>query len=417
MKLYHQRDTCRLCRSKDVETAVPLAPIPIATPNVHIPGEDRNTPVYREAVPLDLYLCKDCGLLQLLHIGNPKLQYGNYTYTTSLSLGLSDHFLEHATTIVSKQSLAKGSLVVEFGSNDGTLLRGFKELGMRVVGIDPANEIANRATASGIDTVAAFFSPSVAKDISKKHGKANILLANNVIANIDDMEQLIIGVRDLLAPDGVFIFETQYGADVIEHMLLDTIYHEHLSYFNVAPLSNFFEKQQMQIIDVEPIRTKGGSIRVSVQHLGGAQNVAPTVGQMIAEEKQLGLYDLERYQRVSDDLTALRSHLNALIDEQHAAGRSVGAYGVSVGTTTLLAQLGLSQKIDILFDDDPTKKGYLSGPGYDIQVSGPEGVYEHNPGAIVLLAWRYAEPIIQKHQKYAGSQGAFILPLPKVSVC
>ena len=414
--LYYKRDDCRLCGSIDLELAVPMAPIPIATPNFSISDDDRDSPILREAVPLDLYLCRDCSHLQVLHVGNPEVQYGNYVYTTSLSLGLAAHFRSYAGEILEALNPAPESLVVEFGSNDGTLLRCFKEKGMRVVGVDPARAIAEQATRSGIETLNAFFSPDVAHQVRDKHGPARIIIANNVIANIDDMVSVALGVKELMAPDGAFVFETQYGADVIRKKLLDTVYHEHLSYFNVRPLAAFFERHGMQVIDVETIETKGGSIRVTVQHASGPDTVSAAVTDTLEEEDNDGMNGLGCYQGFADQVDVLRGRLNAIADEQHGAGRTLGGYGMSVGTTTLLAQFGLAEKIDFLFDDDPDKESALSGPGYDIPVFGPEAVYEKNPGAIIVFAWRYAEPIMAKHERYLKDGGAFVIPLPEVTV-
>ena len=414
--LYYKRDNCRLCGSSNVDLAVPLNPMPIATPNFRVPGADRDAPVYREGVPLELYLCRDCGHSQVLHVGNPDVQYGNYVYTTSLSLGLPEHFVEYAKAVLAVRKPEQDSLIVEFGSNDGTLLRCFKAEGMRVVGIDPAKAIAEAATTSGIETYNAFFSTDVAEMIKAAHGPASVLIANNVIANIDDLDPVALGVKALLARDGIFVFETQYGADVIRDMLLDTVYHEHLSYFNVKPLAAFFERHGMQIIDVEHIWTKGGSIRVTVQHAGGPGEVSGAVTEIIAEEDGQGMNDLSSYQGFAGRVEALRENLIAIADEQHAKGKTVGGYGMSVGTTTLLSQFGLTEKIDFLFDDDPDKETHLSGPGYDIPVLGPDAVYDKNPGVIIVFAWRYAEPIMAKHDKYLDAGGKFIVPLPDIAV-
>ena len=414
--LYYRRETCRLCGSPNVELAVPLRPIPIATPNFRVPDADRESPVFREAVPLELHLCADCGLLQVLHVGNPELQYGNYVYRTSLSLGLPEHFREYARGVIKTHRPPAGSLVLEFGSNDGTLLRAFKGEGMRVVGIDPARDIARKATEAGIETVNAFFAAEVAGRIRESHGAARLIIANNVIANIDELDPVAEGVRAVMAPDGAFLFETQYGLDVIEKMLLDTVYHEHLSYFYVKPLVSFFACHRMQVIDVEPISTKGGSIRVTVQHAGGPRLVAGRVAAAVAEEERRGMYDLARYRRFTAGIEALRAKLNGLADEQEAAGQLICGYGMSVGTTTLLAQFWLAGRIACLFDDDPDKERVLSGPGYDIPLYGPKAVLEKNPGAIVVFAWRYAESIMAKQGAYRARGGKFIVPLPEITV-
>ena len=268
--LFRVRDDCRLCHSRSLDLAAPLGEMSVATPNFKVAGVDRNAPVFRTAVPLELYHCRDCGHLQILHIGNPEIQYRDYVYTTSISLGLREHFKAAAARITKKRGLSPASFVVEIGSNDGTLLRNFKEQGMRVLGIDPAVEIAGRATHDGVETMPEFFNEDLGSKISQKHGAADVIIANNMIANVDDLDSFVKGVRRILAPDGVFIFETQYGVDVTESNLLDTIYHEHLSYFKIRPLTLFFKRFGMRLIEVENITTKGGSIRVTVQSEAGS---------------------------------------------------------------------------------------------------------------------------------------------------
>ena len=415
-QLFYKRDDCRLCGSTAVEVVVPLSPMPIATPNFAVPDADKGSPVFRTPVPLDLYLCHDCGLLQVLHVGNPEVQYRNYVYTTSSSLGLPEHFREYAEEVNTAVGLPDNPLVVEIGSNDGTLLRAFKERGCRVVGVDPARDIGARARAAGIETVSDFFTADVARRIEAEHGAADLVIANNMFANVDELDDLVIGVRDLITPGGVFVFETQYGADVITKNLLDTVYHEHLSYFTVKPLALYFARLNMEVIDVKPIWTKGGSIRTFVQCKDGPRPAAQVVRHMIAEETRLGLYDPRFYASYGERLSALRRKLGDLVDGQAKRGKPVAGYGVSVGTTTLLSQFGLTAKIDFLVDDDPTKASSLVGPDYEIPVRPPEALYEDDPGAVIVFAWRDAEPIMKKHRKYRDSGGKFVIPLPDMTI-
>src|ERR1700743_3663362 len=224
--LFCKRDICRLCHSGRQELVVPMAGMPIGTPNFQVPDAGVDDPVFRTAVPLELYLCRDCGHLQILHVGNPEIQYRHYVYTTSISLGLREHFATYADDVISRHAVAPNSFVVELGSNDGSLLGFFKERGMRVLGCDPATDIAKKATANGIETIPDFFRDEVGARIKAERGPANLVIANNIIANVDGMDAFVIGIRNVLAPNGVFVFETQYGVDVTEKKLLDTVYHE-----------------------------------------------------------------------------------------------------------------------------------------------------------------------------------------------
>jgi SAM-dependent methyltransferase len=412
--LFYVRHTCRLCHSDRQELVVPMAGIPIGTPNFQVPNASADDPVFRTAVPLELYLCRQCGHLQILHVGNPEIQYRHYVYTTSLSLGLREHFAGYANDVIKRYSLAPDSLIVELGSNDGSLLGFFRERGMRVLGVDPAVDIARRATEKGIETIADFFTDKVGDRIRQSHGAASVVIANNMIANVDNLDPLVSGVRDVLAEDGLFVFETQYGVDVTEKNLLDTVYHEHLSYFNIKPLTHFFARFGMAVIDVQHIETKGGSIRVTVQR-SGRSKPSPEVARFIAEEDRLGVDQSAYYAAYLRKIAAIRDELVAIADACHARGQAVAGYGVSVGTTTLLPQFGLENKIDFLVDDDPNKGKIMAGPGYDIPILPPAALYERKPAVVVVFAWRYVDPIRAKHARYFEEGGKFIVPLPSIS--
>ena len=413
-EVYGARHDCRLCHSKNVELAVPLRPVPVAGPNVGL--SDAADARLWQAVPLDLHLCRDCGLLQLMAVGNPQLQYASYTYKTATSLGLATFFKETAAKIIGDTKLPAKSLVVEFGSNDGTYLQAFKQQGMRVQGIDPAEQIARSATEAGIPTRAAYFDTVVAKAIREEQGSAALILANNVIANIDDMDELTAAVRSLLANDGLFIFQTQYGADVLRENLLDTIYHEHLSYFHVRPLQLHFRRWNMEVVDVQRIWTKGGSIQVTVQHRGGPRRVSPGVAALVAEEQRDGIYDLALHRRFSDGVEVLRNKIARYVEGTRAAGRKVCGYGASVGTVTLLIQFDLTDKIEALFDDNFEKARSLRGPGFSIPILPGTDVERLEPGLLVMFAWRYAKPIFAKHRAWFERGGRALVPLPAVQV-
>jgi len=414
--LYHIRSNCRLCRSPRLEQVLPLSPMPIATPNFRLAGVSKADRSYREAAPLALDQCSDCGLLQVLTVGDAHTQFENYVYTTSLSLGLNAHFQRYADEVFASINPNAGGLVVEIGSNDGTLLRYFKNKGLRVQGCDPAAMIAARATAQGIPTLAQFFGTDAARQFLAAHGPAAIVLANNVIANIDDLDDLTNGVRLLLADDGVFIFETQYGLDVVRRNLLDTVYHEHLSYFNVRPLDLYFRRRGMEVIDVLSVNTKGGSIRVTVQKVGGPRAVAASVANFLSVEDREGAYGPEIYARMTDRIATIRTGLHQAITTARATGRPIGGYGVSVGTTTLLAQFALQDQIDMLFDDDEGKEPTLSGPGYDLPVLKSTEVMEYDPAIIVIFAWRYVDAILAKQRRWLDQGGRAAVPLPDMRI-
>jgi len=410
-ELVQIRKTCRCCGSSAIEKSVPLAKVPIVSPNVDVTQKS----VTSTMAPLDTYLCRDCGLIQLIHVVDPSLIYRNYLYRTAISKGLAEHFGSLCDAAVERLELQPGSLVVEFGSNDGTLLNFFREKGMRVQGIDPAGAIAAEATARGIPTQADFFGARLAGDLAQTVGRADLILSNNVMANIDNLEDVIQGVNILLKDDGAYAFETQYALDVFEHTLLDVIYHEHISCFSVQPVVRAFARFGLEVFDAERIPTKGGSIRFWIQHKGGPRRVSARVGELIALENETGLYDPAYHERFSAKVADIKTRLHALIAEASAGGQSIAAYGTSVGCAALIHQFELEDKLDFMLDDTPFKDR-IEGPGYDLPVYSGEGVLRHQPALIIILAWRYAQPIAAKHQEYIRRGGRFLVPLPDIDL-
>jgi len=328
---------------------------------------------------------------------------------------LPEHFRRFVDEVISTVGAAPGAFVVEVGSNDGTILRAFKERGLKVLGVDPAQKIAARATENGVKTLATFFTEELAGEMRADYGAADIVVANNTFANIDDLGDFAAAVRKLLAPSGVFVFETSYGADVVRKTLIDTIYHEHLSYFMVAPLDRYFARHGMQLIDVEHIWTKGGSIRGIVQLAGGPRPRKASVDAMMAQEKDQGLGGVAPYQKLKADVAALQAELAGLLAKRRAAGKRVAGYGASVGTVTLIHQFRLGAALEFIADDNPLCE-QLSGADYRIPVVRSEKIYERKPDSIILLAWRYADPIIARHERYLREGGEFITPLPRVAI-
>lgn len=411
IELVHIRKTCRFCGSSAIELSVLLAKVPIVSPNVDVTEKS----VISTVAPLDTYLCRDCGLIQLIHVVDPSLIYRNYLYRTAISKGLAEHFGFLSDDAVRRLALHPDSLVVEFGSNDGTLLNFFREKGMRVQGVDPAGVIAAEATARGIPTRADFFGERLAGDLEQTVGRADLILSNNVMANIDNLEDVIRGVKTLLKDDGAYVFETQYALDVFEHTLLDVIYHEHISCFSVQPVARAFARFGLELFDAERIPTKGGSIRFWIQHKGGPRQVSVRVGELIALENETGLYDPAYHQRFSAKVADIKTRLHALIIEARTAGQPIAAYGTSVGCAALIHQFELEDKLDFMLDDTPFKDR-IEGPGYDLPVYSRDGVLQHQPALIIILAWRYAQPIVAKHQEYIRRGGRFLVPLPDIEL-
>jgi hypothetical protein len=368
-----------------------------------------------ERYALDVFLCQRCGHAQLLDVVDQAVLYGNFMYETSISIGLVEHFQKYADHVRRRVNPPPGALVVDIGSNDGTLVRFFRVAGLRVLGVDPASAIAEKATASGIETFARPFTAELARQIRQGYGPATIVTANNTFANVDDLEDFTEGLSSLLAPEGVLICETGYLLDLLQNRLVDTIYHEHLGYFSLKPLDLFFRRHGMEIVEAERIPTKGGSLRVMVQRRGGSRKVLPSVKELIELETTLGIDRPEPFRCLAAGLDIVKQRLVSLLQGLKAQGKTIAGYGASVGVTTLLHYFDLGGMLDFLADDNPVKQG-LCSPGHHIPVYAPAMLYERKPDYLLILAWRYAGPILQKHQTYLDQGGHVVIPLPEVRV-
>ncbi|VVB95741.1 UDP-4-amino-4-deoxy-L-arabinose--oxoglutarate aminotransferase [uncultured archaeon] len=411
MEQSYQRKTCRLCNSNKLELVMNLAPTPLGDKYV---SPEQHADV-QKTYPLDLYFCKSCCLLQLSYIIDPKIIYGDYLYETSISLGLVDHFEKYADEVLQLLKPNKGNLVIDIGSNDGSLLKFFQKRGMKVLGIEPAQSIAEKATESGVETLPTFFNNELAKKLKKERGPATIITANNVFANIDNLVEMLEGIKKLLDSNGVFVFETGYLAALIQNNLLDNIYHEHISYFSVIPLAKFFESHGMELFEIQMIPTKGGSIRGFVQLTGGPHKKSPSVSKAINFELNMKLDQSETFKEYAKLNDYIKKELHGLLLGIKSKGKTIAGYGASVGVTTLIYQFDFGDLIDFLVDDNPVKYNVLS-PGLHIPVLPSHVIYEKKPDYILIFAWRYAEPIMKKHQKYLEQGGHFILPLPSIEI-
>lgn len=412
MQTLSRRKSCRLCDSTSLELAVPIKASPIA--DAYVPAARLGQP--QEIYPLDLYLCGDCGHVQNLDVVNPEVLFRDYLYTSSSSGGLVEHFRKYAADVVADLNIQRDSLVVEIGSNDGSLLKFFKAQGMRVLGIDPAREIAKQATESGVETLPEFFGSKLATHIRKVYGGASVLCANNVFAHADDLADIVRGIREVLADDGVFVFEVSYLVDIVDNFLFDTVYHEHVSYHSVAPLAKFFERMGMQLIDVQRIASKGGSIRGFAQRLPeGKRPVQPIVDELISIEKSRGFDQIQLYRDYANRIDQRKTALNAFLDREIANGKMIAGYGASTTTTTLMWHFELTRKLAFVADDNPVKYG-LYCPACHVPIVPSDELYVRRPDYVVILAWQYASPIIKKHDRFIKEGGSFVMPLIELKV-
>ena len=403
------RTTCRLCDSRDLTLALSLPPTPIGDDYL---SQDRLSAA-TELFNLDLLACGKCGQVQLRDVVSPDLLYASFPYVTSVSVGLPQHFRRFAGEVIEKHSVMPRSLVVEIGSNEGPMLRAFQERGCRVLGVEPASAIAEAATKAGVPTLAKYFTKDVASEIVTSHGPATVIAANNVLANIDGLAGVMQGVDTLLAPAGILVLETSYWGDVVKSGLIDTIYHEHISYFSVKPLAEFFRRHGMAVIDAGWNPNKGGSIRLTVQRASGKRHVSTSVADRMGTEERDGIHSPKAFAACRSRLDSLAQEVEAALRRFKDSGMSIAGYGASVGSTTMIYTLRLGGLLEYLLDDNPRKHGKFS-PGFHIPVVPSNCLEERKPDRVVVLAWRYLEQILKKHPGIGASNGRFVIPMPEL---
>ena len=407
----HRRNTCRGCSGHDLELVLSLKPSPIG--DAYVTSEKVNVP--QPTYPIDLYMCKNCGLAQLIDVIDPDILYGEYIYVTASSTSLSEHFQDYADRVINRCKLKPRSLVVDIGSNDGTLLRHFQQRGMIVLGVEPATHIAIQATAAGIKSIDKFFTSDLAKQIINGHGHAKLITANNVFANIDDLMSWVNAVNELLADDGVFVFESSYLADLVQNMVFDFIYHEHLSSFSVRPVQALFKRVGLELVAVERVATKGGSLRYFVQRPQGPLAKDGSVATIRALEDSMGLYRKETYTAFADKINSLKEKTRKFLAQAKTEGKSIAGFGASITGTTLIYHFEIGEHFDYLVDDNPAKQGRFS-PGLHLPVLPSSALYERKPDYVVILAWRFAELFINRNRAYLENGGQFIIPVPEFRI-
>ena len=361
--------------------------------------------------PLRLFWCKDCYLVQLLDIVDKEYLFKNYFYMTSASKPIVEHFKKYAQDVYQEFLQKDDSFVVEIGSNDGSLLKEFKKLGASILGIEPATNLSELANQSNITTKNTFFSSQVSKEIIKSR-HASVVIANNVIAHIEDLQDLMSGIKILIGNDGVFIFEVPYLVDLIKNLEFDTVYHEHLSYFSILPLLELVKQFGLEIFDIRKQLVHGGTLRIFVSKQNNFE-VSSSIDDFINSEYELGLNKNLIYDNFSEKIKKLKIQLKDLLIELKKEKKSLFGYGASAKGNVLLNYCKIDNTIlDFIIDTTPTKQGKYT-PGTHIPVYSPDKIIDEGNGSIaLLLAWNYKSQILDKENQFRTNGGKFLVPIP-----
>ena len=366
-----------------------LAPTPIGDQFL---TEPRHQPLH----PIDLYQCQDCGLAQLLYEIPPEEIYADYIYLTGSSPGLREHFARYAKEVAAVVGLKPGEVVVDIGSNDGTLLKEFRNLGAVVCGFEPCVQIAKVSNEQRIPTIPRYFKKGILAT-----GGAKLITANNVVANINDLDSFMEGVVDLLADDGTFVFESFYLGDVVKNMVFDFIYHEHLSAFSIRPVQVLMKRYGMTLYRVEHLPTKGGSIRYYCNRYYAGRF------QPVIHDDEGYLYERRTWELFNERIAVEREKTLSFCREAKAAGKTIAGFGACISGTTLMYHFDLCNYIDYLSDDNPAKIGRFS-PGRHLEVRSTASV---DADYVLALAWRFADDFQATHPHVK-----VIRPLPCFSI-
>lgn len=408
----HHRDTCRLCDSKRLQRVLSLKKT--APADKYVTKDCVGLP--EKTFPLDLHLCLDCGHVQLLDILDAVFLFNDdYMYVSSGTKSLIEHFDQVAHIAVDEYGVRSGDLVIDVGSNDGSLLRCFQKLGCKVLGIDPVQHIAERAIASGIPTLPEFLTSAVAQKIKQEHGGAAAVCAFNVYAHTDDLAGMTGSIRDMLASNGIFIFEVSYLLDVVERMLLGTIFHEHMSYHSVKPLLQFLDRHGFELIDVRRNSIQGGSVVGIARLTRGPHGRSPSVSELVKLEDSHQLDHPQTFENFCARLADLKQQISRMMVEIQREGKTVWGYGAARSGTTLISEMDLGNVIKYIVDDSPEKQKKYS-PISHIEIRHSTSLLEEQPDYVIILAWIHADRIIQKNQEYLKQGGKFIVCVPDIRV-
>ena len=406
---------CSFCQSTNIEKLVEFGHMSLAG------GFLKKESFLREKkYPMTLVYCKDCYMVQILEKIDPIEMFNDYFYFSSAINTLSEHFNEYANEIFEKFQLSNKSKVLEFGCNDGILLKPLSKIGIgTVIGVDPALNVINTINNKDIDLYPGFFNEEMAKNIKKDHGKLDVIMANNVFAHIVNINSTTKGVKNLLSKEGVFVFEVHYLGNVISDLQYDMIYHEHIYYYSLISAIEHFKRFNMTVFDIKKIPIHGGSYRFYVSHSDSelALNMSSSVKDLQDKEIAYGYNKVDTYLSFAESIYMLRDNLNSLLKNLKLQGKKVYGYGASGRANTVLQFCNInSSLIDFIIDDAPAKQGFFT-PGSHIEITSPQILLGDNkPDFILLFAWTFESEIRKRNKDFFKNGGKIILPLPEIKI-
>lgn len=405
---------CRFCGASLQRTFVDLGMSPLCE-SYPLPADLNRGEMY---YPLHVYVCEECFLVQLEQYESPENIFSDYAYFSSYSDSWLKHCENYCDKMIERFGLGRQSFVVEVASNDGYLLQYFVGRKVPVLGIEPAANVAKVAIEKGVPTLVQFFGAQLAKQLVAEGRGADLVVGNNVLAQVPDLNDFVEGLKILLKPRGVVTLEFPHLLRLMEGNEFDTIYHEHFSYFSLLTTVRILEAYSLKVFDVEELSTHGGSLRVyasRVEHR--TQQVQAGVARLIAEEETAGLATSEGYERFASQVKETKLALVDFLLTAARQGKSVAGYGAPGKSATLLHYCGIGKDlIEYTVDRSPYKQGRFL-PGTRIPIYHPDRIRETKPAYVLILPWNLKDEIIEQLRFIREWGGRFVVPIPKVAIC
>jgi SAM-dependent methyltransferase len=408
---------CRFCLQETLTPFIDFGYVPLAGGFFKKGSTDQDfqsEPRY----PLKICFCRHCGLVQVNNAIPGDVLFRDYFYFSSAIGTLAEHFARYAEELAHQYPDPSKVTVVELGCNDGVLLKPLRSQGFKAIGVDPATNVVQALIETGYTVINDYFGERVAQQIVGSHGQADVFLSSNSFAHIDDMHDVMRGVKMLLRPDGYLAFENHYLPKLIQEMQYDMMYHEHLNYYSLQAVTNFLDLFDMEVFDVKDIPIHGGSVRFCAQHKGaGGRRVSERVHHMRQFEREFGADRMETYTDFARKVERVKNDLIALLDNLKGQGKRIIGYGASGRATQLSAYCGIGrQYLDGVVDDAPAKQGAFT-PGNHLPIIDSSILNTPDrPDYALLFAWAFAEEIRKRNRAYLERGGRFIVPLPEVSI-
>jgi SAM-dependent methyltransferase len=402
---------CRLCGSRAQRTFVNLGMSPLCESFVAHDQLDVMEPHY----PLHVLVCEGCFLVQLKQYVSPEHIFNEYAYFSSYSTSWVSHAKRYCEMITRRLGLGPDSFVVELASNDGYLLQHFKPLGVPVLGIEPAANVAKVAVEKGVPTRVNFFGVRLANALVDEGKTADLIIGNNVLAQVPDLNDFVAGMKRLMKPDGVITLEFPHLTRLIKENQFDTIYHEHFSYFSFVTIQRLVERNALKLFDVEELPTHGGSLRVYLTRRESSRLPSPAIAELLAHEERLGLRDIATYSNFSNQVCRTKRKLLSFLIAAKEQGKTICGYGAPGKGNTLLNYCGIGPDfLDFTVDRNPYKHGRYT-PGMHIPIHPVEMIDAAKPDYILILPWNLKDEVVWQMRHVASWGAKFIVPIPEVT--